>query len=678
MGTFRTMSSRSGTLTRRARRAISRTFSRTASRVRARPRRSSGGGGAGRRRRQGAAPTWRRVFKWGFYAGIAGFGLLLLTTGYLVLTLPDFEDAVVPDRRPTIMLLAANGAPVHRFGDLVGETVGLDDMPEHLVQAVLATEDRRFYWHLGIDPIGIARAMVANVRAGGFVQGGSTITQQLAKNLFLSPERTLRRKAQEALLAFWLELRFSKDEILAAYLNRVYMGAGTYGVDAASWTYFGVSVSDISLEQAAMLAGLLKAPSRYAPSRSPELAQERASLVLAAMVEEGYLAAEDVERVRDLPPLPRRRPADIDGGRYFADWVAERMSDFVGFDQGDLVVRTTLDPELQLSAERIVRNYLEGEGAAGGAGQAALIALSPGGEIRAMVGGRSYTTSQFNRAVQALRQPGSAFKPIIYLAGLEQGLRPDMQILDAPVDIGGYTPRNFDGTYRGYITALDALADSVNSASVRVLDEAGVDNAIDVARRLGITADLRRDLSLALGSSEVTLIELTSAYGALLRDGRPLWPYGISAIESIDQAATLYLREGDGAAEMVRPWHVWELNRMLEHVMLYGTGRGAQLDRPAAGKTGTSQDYRDAWFVGFTADLVVGVWVGNDDGRPMQGVSGGGMPARIWRDFMLNAHRGMPPRPLPGVGPIPPVANAADPAPANSGIGGFLNRLFGD
>ena len=625
-----------------------------------------------------AVPTWRRALKWGLYAGGAGTVLMLAITAFLVFTLPDFEDAVVPDRRPTVMLLAANGAPVHRFGDLVGDTVGLEDMPEHLVQAVLATEDRRFYWHPGIDPIGIARAMVANVRAGGFVQGGSTITQQLAKNLFLSPERTLRRKAQEALLALWLELRYSKDEILTAYLNRVYMGAGTYGVDAASWTYFGVSASDISLEQAAMLAGLLKAPSRYAPSRAPELAEERASLVLAAMVEEGYIAATDVERVRDLPPLPRRRPADIDGGRYFADWIAERMSDFVGFDQGDLVVRTTLNPDLQLSAERIVRNYLEGEGAAAGAGQAALIALSPGGEIRAMVGGRSYGTSQFNRAVQALRQPGSAFKPIIYLAGLEKGLRPDMQILDAPIDIGGYTPRNFDDTYRGYITALDALADSVNSASVRVLDEAGVDNAIDVARRLGITADLRRDLSLALGSSEVTLIELTSAYGALLRDGRPLWPHGITAIESIDEAATLYQREGDGAAEMVRPWHVWELNRMLEHVMLYGTGRGARLDRPAAGKTGTSQDYRDAWFVGFTADLIVGVWVGNDDGTPMQGVSGGGMPARIWRDFMLNAHRGLAPRPLPGVGPIPPVATAADPAPATGGIGGFLNRLFGN
>ena len=454
------------------------------------------------------------------------------------------------------------------------------------------------------------------------------------------------------------------------------MGAGTYGVDAAAWTYFGVPVTDISLEQAAMLAGLLKAPSRYAPTRSPELAQQRASLVLAAMVEEGYVSAEHVERVRDLPPLPRRRPTAVGGGRYFADWVAERMSDFVGFDQGDLVVRTTLDPRLQTAAERIVGNYLDGEGGPAGAGQAALIALSPGGEIRAMVGGRSYGTSQFNRAVQALRQPGSAFKPIIYLAGLEQGLRPDMQILDAPIEIAGYAPRNFDDNYRGYVTALDALASSINSASVRVLDQAGVDNAIDVARRLGITADLRRDLTLALGSSEVTLLELTSAYGALLRDGRPLWPYGISAIESIDEGSTVYVRHGDGAAEMIRPWHVWELNRMLEHVMLYGTGRGAQLDRPSAGKTGTSQDYRDAWFVGFTADLIVGVWVGNDDGAPMNGVSGGGLPARIWRDFMLTAHTGVPPRPLPGVGPQAPVASA-EPSTGGGGFGGFLERLFG-
>ncbi len=673
MGTRRTMSSRNGSLSRRARRAVSRTLSR----AKPSPRRSSRRRTPSRRgRRRGVPATWRRVLKWGAYAVGGGTLMLMAITAWLVFTLPDFEDAVVPDRRPVVMLLAANGAPVHRFGDLQGDRVGLEEMPDHLIQAVLATEDRRFYWHLGIDPIGIARAMVANIRAGRLVQGGSTITQQLAKNLFLTPDRTLRRKAQEALLAMWLELRFSKDEILAAYLNRVYMGAGTYGVDAAAWTYFGVPVTDISLEQSAMLAGLLKAPSRYAPTRSPELAQQRADLVLAAMVEEGYVSADHVERVRDLPPLPRRRPTDGGGGRYFADWVAERMSDFVGFDQGDLVVRTTLDPVLQSSAERIVGNYLEREGGPAGVGQAALVALSPGGEIRAMVGGRSYGTSQFNRAVQALRQPGSAFKPIIYLAGLEQGLRPDMQILDAPIEIAGYAPRNFDDTYRGYVTALDALASSINSASVRVLDQAGVDNAIDVARRLGITAELRRDLTLALGSSEVTLLELTSAYGALLRDGRPLWPYGISAIESIDEGATVYSRQGDGAAEMIRPWHVWELNRMLEHVMLYGTGRGAQLDRPAAGKTGTSQDNRDAWFVGFTADLIVGVWVGNDDGAPMNGVSGSGLPARIWRDFMLSAHRGVPPRPLPGVGPQTPVASA-QPSSSGGGIGGFLDRLFG-
>ncbi|NNG05078.1 MAG: carboxypeptidase, partial [Inquilinus sp.] len=337
-----------------------------------------------------------------------------------------------------------------------------------------------------------------------------------------------------------------------------------------------------------------------------------------------------------------------------------------------LTVKTTLDTELQRTAERVVAEYLEREGAAAGVGQAALVALSPTGEVRAMVGGRSYGLSQFNRAVQALRQPGSAFKPVIYLAGLEKGLRPDMRILDAPIEIAGYAPRNFDDTYRGEITAIEALSDSVNSASVRVLEYVGVDETVDLARRLGITSDLRPDLTLALGSSEVTVLELTAAYGAFVGNGHAVWPHGIGAVVA-EEGEMLYKRSGDGPAEMVRPWHVWELNRMLEQVMVTGTGRGARLDRPAAGKTGTSQDYRDAWFVGYTADYIVGVWVGNDDGTPMRGVSGGGLPARIWRDFMLTAHRGLPPRPLPGIETIPVAADEP-----KSGVGGFFSRLFGN
>ncbi len=402
-----------------------------------------------------------------------------------------------------------------------------------------------------------------------------------------------------------------------------------------------------------------------------DLAEERADLVLAAMVDEGYVTEADIERADSLPPLPQRRPGGGDGSRYFADWVAGRVTDFVGYDQGDLVVRSTLNTNLQLAAERIVGEHLADDGAAGGVGQAAVVALTPTGEVLAMVGGRAYGSSQFNRAVQAQRQPGSAFKPIIYLAALERGLRPDMLIVDAPIEIAGWAPRNFDDTYRGEITAVEALADSVNSASVRVLEWTGVEPAIDVARRLGITTDLRRDLSLALGTSEVTLLELTAAYAAFVNNGTAVWPHAIRSIEGLE-GEPLYQREGGGPGEVVRPWHIWELDRMLQEVMISGTGRGAQLDRPAAGKTGTSQEYRDAWFVGFTADLVVGVWVGNDDGTPMNGVTGGGLPARIWRDVMLAAHRDLPPRPLPGIESVP-VAAVEQP----SGFQAFLDSLFG-
>ncbi|MEQ8964775.1 MAG: PBP1A family penicillin-binding protein, partial [Azospirillaceae bacterium] len=629
------------------------------------------------RRRQATAPRrrWGRwLAKWTAVLAIWGGLALAGTLAFFAYDMPRIDAVEAPERRPAVTVLDAEGAGLARFGELTGASVQASELPQHLIDAVLAIEDRRFYWHPGVDPIGIARAATANLRAGRTVQGGSTITQQLAKILFLTPERTLRRKVQEALLALWLEATYTKDEILTAYLNRVYLGAGTYGVDAAARTYFGVPATRVTLRQAAILAGLLKAPSRYAPSSDPRAAGERADVVLAAMVDAGSITPGDAAAADSLPPVPRDR-AGAAGSRYFADWVADRVPDRIGGLPSDVTVTTTLEPRLQRLAQATVARHLADAGAAGGASQAALVALDGRGAVVAMVGGRSYGESQFNRATQAMRQPGSAFKPFVYLAALENGLRPHDRVLDAPLTVDGWSPDNYAGEYRGEVTLAEALAHSLNTATVRVLDRIGVDQAVGVARRLGVTADLSRDLSLALGTSEMTLMELTAAYAALPRNGRAVWPWAVAAVRG-PEGESLYDHDPADPGEVVRPWHVWELNAMLRGVVTEGTGRAARLaDRVAAGKTGTSQNYRDAWFVGFTADYTVGVWVGNDDGAPMDGVTGGGLPARIWHDFVAGASEGLPARPLPGLETLPErdgpagdgasvMLSAPDPAPA--------------
>ncbi|NBC33030.1 MAG: PBP1A family penicillin-binding protein [Alphaproteobacteria bacterium] len=654
------------------------------------------------------ARSWRRrllrwTLKWSFVASI----WLTLAAGAMVAwfawDMPDVDAVEAPVRRPAITMVAADGAALARFGDLAGDDVTVDELPLHLIHAVLAIEDRRYYDHFGLDPFGIARAMVANIRAGRMVQGGSTITQQLAKNLFLTPERSLRRKVQEALLALWLEANYSKEEILAAYLNRVYLGAGTYGVDAAARTYFGVSARNVTLHQAAILAGLLRAPSRYAPTNAPELAEARADTVLAAMLEAGYISARQLAAAEALPPLPRRRPATGRGGQYFADWVAERVPEFAGFDPVDLHVTTTLDADLQRRVEAIAGAHLDRTGRAERVSQVAVVVMRRDGGVVAMVGGRSYADSQFNRATTARRQPGSAFKPVVYLAALEAGLSPNSLVRDAPIRVGDWTPGNFNDRYEGEITLTRALARSANAAAVRVLERAGVGRAVDAARRLGLTGDVNHDLSLALGTSEVTLLELTAAYAAIANDGRAVWPYGVLLVRD-RTGRSVYRRDGSGAGRATDPRHARALTAMLEAVLdpgRGGTGRRARLDgRPAAGKTGTSQAHRDAWFVGFTADFVAGVWVGNDDGTPMDGVTGGGLPAVLWHDVMLAAHEGRPFRALPAEAVYAEVPVAARPvigaplrlvraappdragqpgdAPDREGLDGLIDSLLGD
>jgi penicillin-binding protein 1A len=586
------------------------------------------------------------LLRWCVILGLWGLIVLGAVIAWFAWDLPDTSGIATFNRRPGLTFVATDGQVVGTYGDIYGGLVELKDMPPWLPQAVIATEDRRFYGHFGLDPIGLGRAFVANLRAGRVVQGGSTITQQLAKNVFLTHERTLGRKIQELLLALWLERNFSKDQILTIYLNRVYLGAGTYGVEAAARRYFGKSARQLSRHEAAMIAGLLKAPSRYAPTADLARAATRAAEVLENMVDAGQLTpTQAAAAVRE--PLRLASGAAQRGPRYFTDWLVDQVPSFVGFVDRDLTIVTTLDSRLQRAAESIINETLARDGAKAEISQAALVALSTDGAVRAMVGGRDYADSQFNRATAASRQPGSAFKPFVYLAAIEAGMQPDDRVADGPLTIGDWSPRNFDDTTHGEITLRDALARSVNTASVRVAQQAGIDRVIQTARRMGITSELRRDYATALGASEVTLIELTAAYGPFAVGGNGVLPYAIAEIRDAN-GNVIYRRAGSGPGRVVTRGPLAAMTDMLTAVVQRGTGRAASLDRPAAGKTGTSQDFRDAWFVGFTADYITGVWMGNDDGTPMHRVTGGGMPARVWRAFMAEAERGLPIRPLAG------------------------------
>jgi len=626
-----------------------------------------------RRRARGGKEFWRRATKLGvlllLWITIVG-GLVL---GYFTLTLPDTGELTRAERRPSVTILAADGSLLTTFGDLFGQPLTLKEMSPYLPKAVIATEDRRFYSHFGIDPLGLVRAAFANIAAGRVVQGGSTISQQLAKNLFLTPERSFSRKIQETLLALWLEHRFSKNQILEIYLNRVYFGAGTYGVDAAAHRYFNKSARQTSLYESAAIAGLLKAPTRFNPTRDRDKAATRTAQVLAKMVEAGFVTNSQAMAAlgggASLAAVAVTRP----GSRYFADWVAEQLGDFAGTGNRDLTVVTTLDPRMQIQAEAAIADVIAREGGRMAVTQGALVAMSPDGAVRAMVGGRDYGQSQFNRAIQAQRQPGSAFKPFVYLAGLEAGLRPYDQFVDAPIRVGTWQPRDYIGRYQGEMTLAEGLAQSINTIAVQVAQRAGIRNVVAVAHRLGISSDLTPEMSLALGTNEVNLLELVSAFAPFANGGSGVWAHGIAEIR--DSAGKIvFRRTGSGLGQVVSPEFAAEMNEMMSAVIDHGTGKSAALPRPTAGKTGTTQDYRDAWFIGYTADLVAGVWFGNDDNAPMNKVTGGSLPAQAWRRFMLAATQAMPVRPLPST-PLPPAGVMAA-APPRTG-GGFFENFFG-
>ena len=603
------------------------------------------------------------------YWGLVGFLWLGLAIGalifYYALDLPDTDDLWKTGSQPELSIYARDDGLVARRGRRGGRPMRFDDFPPHLVEAVIAIEDRRFFSHFGLDPRGLLRALAVNMRQGRLAQGGSTLTQQLAKNVFLTPERSFKRKVQELLLAFWLEAHFSKQDIMALYLNRVYFGSGAYGVQAAAETYFSRPVQNLTRVEAAMLAGLLKAPSRYAPTRDPAAAARRARIVIAAMQDAGFINAELAAEMAGQDIIITNRSTD--GAHYAVDWTLDQLPDFVGRPRADLDVMTTLDRPMQLAAERAINRVLAAQGEARQAGQAAMVVMTPDGAIRAMVGGRAYGKSQFNRAVQARRQPGSAFKPVVYLAALENGLAAGDVFDDAPLSINGWSPKNYDGRYRGAVTAGEAMAHSLNTVAVQISEQTGRDKVIDMARRLGLSGRLRAHPSLALGTFEVSLLQLTAAYAHFANGGQQVVPHIIQAVISAS-GQSLYDRLAPVALPVVDGRHIGVLNNMLRAVMTIGTGRAARLDGIAlAGKTGTSQNWRDAWFIGYSGALVVGVWVGNDDGAAMARVSGGGLPAEIFAAFMAEQKE------LAASVALPEGA-----LPKSGGIGALLRRLFGD
>lgn len=617
------------------------------------------------RRKRKRRPLWLRLTSFVLTAGVLAAILLVFVT------IPKLQRDIQagPAFALALTVLDADGNEIGSRGGSSAPIVPLAELPPYLVKAFIATEDRRFYSHFGIDLRGIARAAFVNMRAGRFVEGGSTITQQLAKNLYLDSDRTLWRKAQEALIALWLESNYSKDELLTLYLNRVYMGAGNYGIDAAAHYYFGKSARDVSLPEAAVLAGLPKAPSRFAPTNDLALAQARASVVLARLVDNGDLTLAEAADARAHPAVVAARDKR-DGPQYFVDWVAGEVRALLPDATGRLTVKTTLDPKRQRAAEVAIAEALKNDGGKRHVGQGAAIALAPNGAILAMIGGKSYLESQFNRATQAERQPGSAFKPIVYLAALEQGFTPSTEVTDSPVTLGEWSPRNANSKFAGTVTLTEALARSINTVAVKLAEKVGVKTVADTAARLGISSPIQSNLSIALGSSEVTLLELTSAYSTFATGGRRAIPFGITEIVTLD-GETLY-KNTPASVRVTDETYARQMTYMLRQVVTSGTGvRADPGDRVVAGKTGTSQDNRDAWFIGYTGNEIAGVWFGNDDNSPTTGAAGGNFAALAWRDYMRASQKGVPPTILAGSEAEIPVAEAPQATP----VKGFLSQL---
>ena len=601
-------------------------------------RRRGGGGGFG----------WRRALYWAvvlaLWVVIGGIGTIV----WVGMHLPPLQSLEIPRRPPSIQILAMDGKPLAIRGEGNGSALTLKDMPPYLPKAFLAIEDRRFYQHRGIDPVGLVRALAANALHRGVSQGGSTITQQLAKNLFLTQERTFTRKLQEVVLALWLEHKFSKDQILEIYLNRVYFGSGAYGVEAACQRYYGKSARQATLAEAALLAGLVKSPSRLAPTRNYDAAQRRSQAVLAAMAAEGF-AKEDAVKLALAHPPTIVQPSAGGSANYVADFVLDVLDDLIGRPEDDVVVETSIDPALQAAAEGALVDVLAAKGAKFGVSQGAVVAITPDGAVRALVGGKNYNESQYNRAVSAKRQPGSSFKPFVYLTALEHGLTPESVREDGPIALKGWKPGNYKHEYFGPVTLRQALANSLNTVSVRLTLEVGPANVVKTAHRLGISSKLDPNASIALGTSEVSPLELVSAYVPFANGGLAYTPHVVMRVRS--GTRVLYVRQDRPLGRVIDPTYVAMMDSMMHETLASGTARHADLPGwMAAGKTGTSQDFRDAWFIGFTTHMVTGVWLGNDDSTPTKKLTGGSLPVEIWSRFMKVAHQRVAVASLPGVG----------------------------
>ena len=581
-----------------------------------------------------ASSRFRRVvgilFKTGLYATVLGIIALVVAVGVAMSSLPSYQELVRrDDLGQMIRVRAADGSVMLTLGPSFGEWLPYSEIPPVMRDAMVAVEDRRYRAHPGVDPIGFARAIKVRIDTGRWSQGGSTITQQLARNIFLTNTRTFGRKLREAVLALALERRFSKDQILELYLNRVYFGGGAYGIDAASRRFFGHTAQSLSLSEAAIIAGLVKAPSNYSPTADAEAARGRAGVVLNSMVEYGYIrpseaAAAAPADVR-LVPTPKQNSV-----RYFTDWALPQLDTLIDESVEPIDVWTTLDPGLQRVADQAINANVPANL------QGALVSLDRDGAIRAMVGGKDYVTSLYNRATQATRQPGSAFKLFVYLSALEAGYQPEQTVVDSPVNIRGWSPRNSDRTYRGSVTLRQAFAQSINTVSAKLGEEVGFGTVADMARRFGITTEVNTHPSMVLGTSDVRLIDMTRAFAAVARKGVAVAPYGIRRVTTA-KGELLYQHESDESRVLVAPWVAAQMTDLLQAAVMTGTGRAAQIGRPVAGKTGTTSSYKDGWFIGFSSGLTTGVWMGRDDARPIPGLQGGRAPARAWHDFMVQA-----------------------------------------
>lgn len=584
--------------------------------------------------------SWKwRLFKFAFWSGLALFLLLCGYVFYCYITMPDIQKAVARTRQPSTVIMAENGNDIAKFGNIYAQVIYPDNLPKNLTNAVIAIEDHRFYKHFGFDAFGFTRAAFTNVFRKRYAQGASTVTQQVAKNIFLTPNKTVRRKVQELLLALWLEKKMSKEQIMALYLNRVYFGSGNYGADAAANWYFNKSVYDLNLHEAAILAGMLKAPNRYNPILQRKKALERAAVVLKNMQKYKLITDKEYKQALNMP-IGNGQEYRVGGGKHFAQYVYDKINEFIGERTEDIVVMTSLDQKLQETAEKILRQKITAAKDKN-VSEGAVVILDKTGAIKAMVGGVDYNRSQFNRATQARRQAGSSFKPFVYLTALQVGFTPSSIISDAPITVGKWKPENYTKRYYGDVSLTYALAQSLNVATVRLSQELYLKDIAANAHKMGITTDLSLTPSMVLGTNTVKVIDMAAAYATLANGGYEVWPHAINEVATHD-GRQIYLRQEEKPARILDAADVLNLTKMLEAVINQGTGHNARLPIFAAGKTGTTQNYRDAWFIGWTNKYIAAVWVGNDNEKPMNKVGGGSLPAEIWHDIMLTTLKDTP------------------------------------